>query len=461
MLEFLHQPGIQVHFIGMGGISMSGLAHILLGRGFKVSGSDWNDSPLIEALRKQGAVCHIGPHKAENIEGAQAVVYTAAAAADNPELLAAKAKGLPVVERARLLGELMSEYPLAYAVCGTHGKTTTTSMLTTILELCGQNPTAHIGSTLPLIGGATKAGSDKIFVAEACEYKESFLLMLPTVELVLNIDADHLDYYRDIDHIQSAFSAFADKLPGDGLLIVNGEDERCVQVAQASGRRFVRFGMDSSNDYHTENVSYDDAGNFSFDLMHNGQKLTRVELSVPGRHNVFNALAALAAVLETTDVDPIKAAATLSEYRGAGRRFELEGWFKGARVYHDYAHHPREIEAALSAARLVTKGRLISIFQPHTYSRTKALFDAFAASLSAADLSIVLDIYAAREADPGDINSKMLQQAIEKQGTASLYAQEFSAVSSLIDSVCEGDTIMIMGAGSVEALAKSLPDKKC
>nr|WP_243108443.1 UDP-N-acetylmuramate--L-alanine ligase [Maliibacterium massiliense] len=450
-----HKDG-HVHFIGIGGSSMNGLADILLYNGYTISGSDMSDSPILDALCRKGATVYVG-HDAAHIKGATLIVHTAAVHPDNPEMIAAKAAGIPIMDRATLLGQIMAQYPTAIGVSGTHGKTTTTSMLATILELSGLDPTIHIGGQLDLIGGSTKSGSGPYFVTEACEYVESFLKFHPTIAIILNIDADHLDYFRDIDHIQQAFTRFAGLLPQGGALIVNGDDVRALQVAAGVACDVISFGIENTGcTFVAKDISFDAQGHARFRVLHEGALLGDFALSIPGRHNVYNALAAIAAAvrcgLEAPDI-----ARGFARFHGAQRRFEEEGTVGGARVIHDYAHHPREVQTLIETAALQHPRRIFAIFQPHTYTRTKLLFDAFTKAFDAADVVIVTDIYAAREANTGIIHARDLVQALKNRGVDCHYIAAFADIARFIKAQARpGDVVLTIGAGTIEKLAPML-----
>lgn len=445
--------GRKIHFIGIGGISMSGLAEVLLRLGYSVSGSDQTDNPLLHKLRSLGADIYIG-HRAGQQKGAALVIKNAAIGDDNPELSAARAEGVPVMERTDLLGQLMGEYRHTVSVCGSHGKTTATSMLTTILVLTGRDPTANIGSVLPLIGGATRAGGREFFVVEASEYKDDFLRLPSTHIVMLNIDADHLDYFRDIDHIAESFAAFAALLPDDGMLIGNGDDPRVRAIMERCGRAVRSFGLSEGNDWRAADIRVSGEGHARFTLLLEERPVTGVRLAVPGRHHVMNALAAIAAA-HACGVPAAEAARALAAYTGAGRRFEPAGCWRGAALYHDYAHHPVEVAATLETARAMRPRRLWCVFQPHTYSRTRALFDDFTRCFDAADELILLPIYAAREPDPGDISSAMLAEAINRRPghKPCRHADSFQAAADLIRrEAAPGDLVLTVGAGDIEEL---------
>jgi UDP-N-acetylmuramate--alanine ligase len=447
----------KVHFIGIGGISMSGLAMILMTWGIQVSGSDRTDSGILERLRKLGADVHIG-HKAGLHEGASLVVYTSAIPDNNAELMAARASGMPVIRRAELLKRIMNQYDKSIGITGAHGKTTCTSMTATILYKCNKNPTIHIGAGLPLIGGSVRVGGSGIFVTEADEYKESFLAFPPTIAVILNIDADHLDYYRDIEHIADSFGKYVSMLPEDGFCIVNGDDDRAVSLLKHAKCASATFGLSEGCMWRAVNISTDERGGHSFDLLKGGAFACRVSLSVPGRHHVYNALAAIAAA-HCCDVEPQCAAEQLAEFRGADRRFQRIGESGGAVIYHDYAHHPAEIRATLDAASLLPHNRLWLVFQPHTFTRTKALFNDFVESFDKADRIVLLDIYAAREDNPGDISSAILCDAVNRRDGLGRcgYASGFDEAAAIVKAERQpGDLIFTVGAGDVEKLSEKL-----
>lgn len=441
----------KVHFIGIGGISMSGLAQILMTWGIPVSGSDRSDSPTLDHLQALGAQVFVG-HRAGQHEGASLVVYTAAIAADNPELVAAQAAGVQTIRRDELLGAIIRQYRVSVGVAGMHGKSTCTSMLSTIMVGCQKNPTIHIGAVLSNIGGSVLVGGTDYFITEADEYKESFLKFPPTVAVLLNIDEDHLDYYRDLAHIENAFRTFVAKLPAEGGCLVNGDDPLALAIGREAPCPCHTFGMGEGLDWHAADIAVQADGSHTFTLWHGGKAVCPVRLRVPGRHNVYNALAAIAAA-QACGVAPADAALALEGYTGADRRFQKVGEVAGVTVYHDYAHHPAEVRATLEAAALLPHRKLHCLFQPHTYTRTKTLFGPFTQAFDAADDLVLIDIYAAREQDPGDISSQMLGDAInEKSGRAfARYAPDFATAAALLAERCQpGDVVLTLGAGSVE-----------
>ena len=448
---------IHVYFIGIGGISMSGLAEILLSEGFTVSGSDWNRTPLTERLERQGAAVHYGrPQKAENIEeDVELVVYTAAVHPDNPEYQETLRRQLPHLTRAQLLGQMMKNYRLPVAVSGTHGKTTTTSMIAEILIAADTDPTISVGGVLKDIGGNIRVGASELFVTEACEYTDSFLSFFPKVGVVLNIEEDHLDFFRDLDEIRASFRRFARLIPKDGLLIINGAIPRLSEITDGLSCRVATFGSSPENDYFFTDIAHDDTARASFVLHFHGKELP-VRLGVPGEHNIANAAAALA-LADHLDLDMERAAESLHGFTGTDRRFEYKGELHGVTIIDDYAHHPTEIEATLKAAANYPHRTLWCVFQPHTYSRTKAFFHDFARALSHADHVILADIYAARETDTLGVSSALLCQEIRDLGTDCRYFPSFEEIEKFILENCiPGDLLITMGAGNVVNIGEDL-----
>ncbi len=449
---------IHIHFIGIGGISMSGLAEILLEEGFTITGSDSKESPLTRRLEEKGARVYYG-QKASNIEsepGIQVVVYTAAIHPDNPEFKAAKEKNLPMLTRAELLGELMRNYKEAVAVSGTHGKTTTTSMITDILLAADTDPTISVGGILKDIGGNIRVGGPDLFVTEACEYTNSFLSFYPTIEVILNIEEDHLDFFKDINDIRHSFRLFAEKLPKGGLLVINSGIENINEIISGLPCRIVTFGKDLSSMYTAQNITYDEFARPSYDLVVQGEIINRITLGVTGEHNVYNSLAAIAVAMELgIGFDAIMAG--LKKFRGTDRRFEKKGEIGGVTIIDDYAHHPQEIAATLSAAKNYPHKKLWCVFQPHTYTRTKAFLDEFAQALSAADEVILADIYAARETDTLGVSSADIASRIEKLGTPAHYIPSFDEIETFILEHCmQGDVLITMGAGDIVRVGEKL-----
>ncbi len=439
----------KVHFVGIGGISMSGLAEILLHQGFTVSGSDEKSSPIVQKLEKLGIKITIG-HFAQNVKGVDLVVYTAAVREDNPELKAGAQAGIPCIDRATLLGEIMKGYPGSIAVSGTHGKTTTTSMISLIMLEEGFDPTVHLGGELDAIGGTTRIGGTDYFIAEACEYTGSFLKLHPYLAVILNIELDHVDYFQNIDHIRDTFLSFARLVPENGWLLACGDDPSILEIAKRVSCQKVTFSMfDESCTWSARDITFDEMGCAEYTLLHDKEPLLRIKLNVPGLHNASNSLAAIAACC-TMGVSAQSAAKALLRFRGTHRRFEKKGTRNGVTVIDDYAHHPTEVSEALKTAYRCNHSRIWCVFQPHTYTRTKTLLDDFSHSFNCADIIIVTDIYAAREPDSGEINSQLLVDKIIQQGKNALYIKDFeSIVNYLAKNTQEGDLVITMGAGDI------------
>ena len=458
MYKIDFQSPVHVHFIGIGGISMSGLAAILLDRGFLVSGSDRSESELTKWLSEAGAKLFYG-QRASNIEDSvDLVVYTAAIHPDNPEYAEAARRNIPMLTRAELLGQLMTNYQLPIAVSGTHGKTTTTSMVSHILLAADTDPTISVGGILPAIHGNIRVGSDRIFVTEACEYTNSFLDFFPKISIILNIDADHLDFFKDLDDIRHSFRLFAEKLPQDGILIINKAIPNVEYITEGLPCRIVYYDMDhtSGADYYAANISYDALACGSFDLMHGSEHMGHFVLHVPGSHNVDNAIAALAlADLIHIPVDAMQKG--LNQFGGTERRFQHKGEIGGVTIIDDYAHHPTEIRATLHAAQKCSHKTLWCVFQPHTYTRTKALMDDFASALSLADKVVLADIYAARETDTLGISSRTLQEKLLELGCDAHYFPSFDEIETFLLENCEkGDLLITMGAGDIVKVGEKL-----
>lgn len=453
-IDFNHP--CHVHFIGIGGISMSGLAEILMKEGFTVSGSDNKESSLTDHLTDKGAVIFYGQKASNIIDGINVVVYTAAIHEDNEEFMEAKRQGLPMLSRAELLGQLMTNYDTPIAVSGTHGKTTTTSMLSHIFLAGDMDPTISVGGILKAIHGNIRVGSSGLFVTEACEYTNSFLHFFPKISVILNIDADHLDFFKDLDDIRHSFRLFAELLPEDGTLVINGDIENLSYITDGLACRVVTFGREASLDYSASDIQYDEQGNASFDLIRHGIPSGHVTLSVGGEHNVYNALSAIA-VADLLGVSAGTIQEGLLSFHGTDRRFEYKGEFNGITVIDDYAHHPTEIEATLKSAAHYPHRELWCIFQPHTYTRTKALFDEFAQALSHTDHLILADIYAARETDTLGISSEQLARAAASYGCDAIYLPSFDEIEKYVRDHCQsGDLLITMGAGDVVNIGEDL-----
>ena len=456
MYKIDFQKPIHVHFIGIGGISMSGLAEILLEEGFTVSGSDSKESPLTKKLASEGAQIFYG-QKAENIiDGIDCVVYTAAISRTNPELIEAVARKIPMLTRAELLGQLMKNYDTPIAVSGTHGKTTTTSMISHILLAGDMDPTISVGGILQAIGGNIRVGKSETFITEACEYTNSFLHFFPKISVILNIEEDHLDFFKDLEDIRHSFRQFAELLPSDGTLVINGEISNYDEICEGLDCRVITYGASDRFDYSPSNIDYDEKGHVSFDLVRQGRESERISLSVTGDHNVSNALASIAvAELLNIPMETIKKG--LLSFHGTDRRFEYKGTFNGVTVVDDYAHHPTEIKATLKAARHYPHEKLWCVFQPHTYTRTKAFFHEFAEALSHTDHLILADIYAARETDTLGISSADLAKEAAGLGTDAHYFPSFEEIESYLRENCRpGDLLITMGAGDIVTVGEDL-----
>lgn len=442
-----------VHFIGVGGVSMSGLAEILLSQGYKVSGSDINYSDSIRHLETLGLTFYKG-HNAQNINSADAIVYTSAVKADNPEMSEAKRSGKEVINRAELLGYIMNGYKKSIAVAGTHGKTTVTSMISYIFEKLSCDPTILVGAHLDIIGGNMKQGHSEYIIAEACEYCRSFLSFYPFAVTILNVEPDHLDYYKDADDYHSAYSEFLENVSRDGFVIACNEDKDLINIVKNVPQKLYTYGL-TEGDFTVKNVCTSKAGT-TFLLLYKEETICEVKLSLHGNHNILNAVAALANAF-VFGLDMQKSADALTDFSGASRRFEYRGTLNDAEVYDDYAHHPTEIKATIDTAKGKTSGRIICVFQPHTYSRTKAFLDDFANSFSGVDMLILADIYAAREKDDGSISSKMLADKIQMSIPECYYFDSFDKIADKVKSIVhKNDTVIIMGAGDIVKLTDIL-----
>lgn len=439
----------RVYFIGIGGISMSGLAEILVQKGCIVSGTDIKPSSVTAHLQKIGIRVNFG-HRAENItDDVDLVVYTAAIHPDNPEYQAALKKHIPMMDRARLLGEIMSEYEKSVAVSGTHGKTTTTSMVSEILLAANTDPTITVGGILPAIGSNLKIGHSPYFVAEACEYFDSFLQFCPLVGVILNIEEDHLDYFKNLANIRHSFHTFATRIPAQGMLILNQAIENTAELTEGLACAIETFGLTDDADWQARHIVHEAEGKNSFDVYYKGTLFGNFHLNVPGEHNITNALAAIAAAhfLGACSADCQKG---LQHFTGTERRFQRKGEKNGVTVIDDYAHHPTEIQAALAAAKTVQHRTIWCVFQPHTYSRTRDLFEQFGEAFADADEIIIADIYAARESDDGTVSAAMLADRIAKAGKSARYIGDFDAIRAYLEQNCKpGDLLMTIGAGDV------------
>ncbi len=455
-----------IHFIGIGGSGMYPLAQILHSQGYFLTGSDNNETETLEAVRKMGIPVFIG-QKAENIQGADLIVHTAAIMEDNPELMAARQSGIPVLERADLLGIVTSWYDNAVCVTGTHGKTTATSMITQILFTAGVDLSAYIGGKLPCIGGSGIAGKSDTLVCESCEFEDHFLKLSPDISVVLNIDADHLDYFGTLENIKKSFRKFSEMT--SKVLIVNGTDKNTMDAVSGLDKKIITFGSDRSCDFYPENVNHENGLLTTFDAMYKGEKLGNITLHVAGIHNVLNSLAAVA-VSHYLNIDFAAVQKGLEEFRGAKRRFEKLGEEKGITVVDDYAHHPTELEATLRAAMEMNFNKVWAIFQPFTFSRTKLLLEDFARVLQIPDKTVLTDIMGSREKNTYGIFTRHLAERIPDciwfpQDETAEWDDErkYFNFRQICDHVCEnavsGDLIITLGCGDAYKIARMILNK--
>ncbi len=464
---------IKVHFIGIGGISMSGLAEILLDRGFTVSGSDRAPSELTKILEDKGIKVYYGQCAGNITDDMDLVVYTAAIREDNEEYAEVKRRGIPMLTRAELLGQIMKNYEVAAAVAGTHGKTTTTSMITDIMLEAGLDPTISVGGMLKEIGGNIRIGRSGYFVTEACEYTNSFLSFNPTACIILNVEEDHLDFFKDIDDIRASFRRFAQLLPDDGILIINADIDEYGELTEGLKCKTVTVSSTEgvSADYTASDISYDGLGCATFTVHRSkdsGKDVkkdsTVITLHVPGVHNIGNALAAIA-LADHLGIDDAVITAGLMRFGGTDRRFQFKGKMAGAdngevTVIDDYAHHPTEIRATLTAAANYPHERIVCVFQPHTYTRTKAFFDDFVKALTLADVVVLAEIYAAREKDTLGLSSSLICEELRKKGKEAYYFSTFDEIEDFLrKKSLGGDLLITMGAGDVVKIGENLLKK--
>lgn len=454
-IDFKHP--CHIHFMGIGGISMSAFAELLHSTGFTISGSDTKESKITKHLEALGITILYG-QKASNITtNIDLVVYTAAISADNPEFLAAKEANIPLMDRAEMVGQVMKNYETPIAVSGTHGKTTTTSMVSHIFLAAKKDPTISVGGILKAIHGNLRIGKSGNFITEACEYTNSFLKFSPKISIILNIEEDHMDFFKDIHDIRASFTKFAHKLPDDGSLIINAQIDQYEEITKDLTCNIITYGFDKeTNTFAADNIIFNDNGFGTYDLYHNGEFETHVELSVVGMHNVSNSLAAIAtAYCANIPVDIAKEG--LLDFKGTDRRFELKGTIGGVTIIDDYAHHPTEIKATLEAAKRYPANSIWCVFQPHTYTRTKAFLNDFVESLSHADHIVLADIYAAREVNPGDISSKDILKRLQDLGKDAHYFASFDEIENfLLENCTNGDLLITMGAGDVVTIGESI-----
>ena len=448
-----------IHMIGIGGISMSGIAAILQNWGFNVTGSDTSDSEAVQLLLKKGIKVVIG-HSLEDVANSDVVIYSAAIKQDDPEILEAKRLGIPTIERADFLGEITRCYKDTICISGTHGKTTTTSMVSLCFLEALKDPSIQVGALLKPLNGNYRVGNSEHFIIEACEYVESFLKFSPKAEIILNIDNDHLDYFKTFDNIKNAFIKYVKLLPNDGILITNADDKNCMDLPKYTGAKVYTYGIDNKNaDFTAKNITFDNDGFPEFDVYYKNEFFVKLQLSVPGRHNVLNALACIALCTEY-GIERKDIAVALERFTGAHRRFEFKGKINGtSSIYDDYAHHPTEIKATYNSLSNKKYNKSWVIFQPHTYSRTKTLLDDFADALINFDHIIVLDIYAAREKNTYNISSKDLVDKISSLGKEAKYIPNFKeCVKYVKDNIEKNDIVVTLGAGTVTEIGPMLVD---
>ena len=445
-----------IYMIGIGGVSMSGIAEILKHWGFIVTGSDWAESETTKKLNLDGIHEIIG-HDVNMVKKADLVVYTAAIKEDDVELVAAREIGIPTMERADFLGLMTKAFNDTICVSGTHGKTTTTSMISMCFIEAGLDPFIQVGATLKAIDGNYRIGSSEHFIIEACEYVESFLKFYPKAEVILNIDNDHLDYFKNIDNIYNAFIKYVKLLPDNGLLVVNLDNEYCTNLHKFTNAKIVSYAINNERaNFVAKNITFNKNGFPRFDVYYNNYFYGSIELSVPGIHNVLNSLACIA-LCDSYGIQKCDIKTALKKYTGAHRRFEFVGSFNGVSIYDDYGHHPTEIKATALALKKKTYNHSWVVFQPHTYSRTKNLLEDFAESLTYFDNIIVTDIYAARENDTYGISSQDLVDKIKTLGRKSVYIQDFNDIVSYLKENCQKDDIVLtLGAGTITNLGKML-----
>ena len=450
-----------IHFLGIGGIGVSAIAEIMHERGVIVSGSDMKESTVTQHLKNKGIRVFIG-HDASNIEDADLLVYSSAVSQDNPEILRAKQLGIPVIQRSEALGILMDEYPVSIAISGTHGKTTTTSMVSLILQNAKKNPTILVGGILNELHSNVLIGGNQYFVTEACEYMDNFLDLKPMMEIILNIDSDHLDYFKDINHITQSFRKFAEAVPPSGTIIAYDSNPFVKAVTEDLPCWVRTFGFSENSDYYAKNISFDSMGHPSYDLYTKSGFADRITLSVPGEHNVANSLAAIAAVMNLGVLDMEVIKKTLADFKGTQRRFDIVGQTQGFTVVDDYAHHPTEIMATLSAAQKLEHKKIWCLFQPHTYTRTMALMDQFADSFEDADVVCLAEIYAAREKNIYKISSKALMQKIKDKHPDKdvQFFRDFDDIADFVlMNASAGDVVITMGAGDIYRVGEIILEK--
>lgn len=449
-----------LHFTGIGGISMSALAEIMISRGFTVTGSDSHESKITDHLESLGAKIFYNQVAGNISSDIDVLIYTAAIKQDNPELVKAKELGIPLLTRAEFLGQIMLNYPMAIGVSGTHGKTTTTSMLSQIMLEGNTDPTILVGGIMPAIHGNTRVGHSDKLITEACEYTNSFLSFKPNMAIVLNVAADHLDFFKDLDDIRHSFRKFAELVPDDGFLVINSDIDNLEYFTDGLKCKVITVGSDpAKSDYSATNIEFDQFAKGSYDLVVNGEKSFHVALNVTGEHNIYNSLAAIAAA-HAMGISDENIKAGLTQYGGTDRRFQYKGKVGDVTIIDDYAHHPDEITATIKTAKHYPHKKMWVVFQPHTYSRTKSLLPEFGKALKEADAVVLADIYAAREKDTLGVSSLDVKKEIEKYGTEVHYYPSFSEIENfLLESCSPGDLLITMGAGDVVKIGEHLLGK--
>ena len=449
-----------LHFTGIGGISMSALAEIMISRGFTVTGSDSHESKITDHLESLGAKIFYNQVAGNISSDIDVLIYTAAIKQDNPELVKAKELGIPLLTRAEFLGQIMLNYPMAIGVSGTHGKTTTTSMLSQIMLEGNTDPTILVGGIMPAIHGNTRVGHSDKLITEACEYTNSFLSFKPNMAIILNVAADHLDFFKDLDDIRHSFRKFAELVPDDGFLVINSDIDNLEYFTDGLKCKVITVGSDpAKSDYSATNIEFDQFAKGSYDLVVNGEKSFHVALNVTGEHNIYNSLAAIAAA-HTMGISDEDIKAGLTQYGGTDRRFQYKGKVGDVTIIDDYAHHPDEITATIKTAKHYPHKKMWVVFQPHTYSRTKSLLPEFGKALKEADAVVLADIYAAREKDTLGVSSLDVKKEIEKYGTEVHYYPSFSEIENfLLESCSPGDLLITMGAGDVVKIGEHLLGK--
>lgn len=455
---FLHVKNI--HFVGIGGIGMSGIAEVLCDLGFSVSGSDLKKSKNTDRLETMGARISEG-HDAENVGDAQVVVYSSAVKDDNSEIVVARQRGIPVIPRAEMLAELMTLKPYAVAIAGTHGKTTTTSMVATLLKHAGIDPTAVVGGVVETLGSNASLGASEWFVTEADESDRSFLMLYPTIAVVTNIDKEHMESYKGMDDVVQCFTDFVNKIPFYGAAVICLDDPNVQLIIPRIKRRRVTYGMTAQADVSAHDIRYNETFGSAFTVWRGSEVLGNIDLPVPGKHNVYNALAATAVALEL-DIAFAKIAEAFAGFKNANRRFQFKGEVRGITVIDDYGHHPTEILATLAAAKHSAGGRrTVVVFQPHRYSRTYELMDEFALAFNNADVLFVSDIYAASEPPIEGITAEVLTENIRRYGHKNVsYIGSLDGAADIVcDQLLEGDLVITLGAGSITRLSDEILEK--